>query len=94
MIQRGCRARLVLKSSNPVFIFRELPREDLECNVAAKLGILGEVDLAHPARSDEGHDAVVSNARIRWKGWLHLVLAVAGATSPGGVLVSHIFALP
>jgi hypothetical protein len=54
----GCgRARLALQP--PRFLGRAAGgRQDLDCDLAVQPGVARAVDLAHPARAEQGHDLV------------------------------------
>src|SRR5208282_3355842 len=59
MVQSGGRARFALKTFQRKRIFFRLGRQELECDVAAKVDVLGFVNNAHPSAAQLGKDTVV-----------------------------------
>ena len=49
MVERGQHLRLALESSQSFGVVGELIGEDFDRHVATELGVLGSVDLTHPA---------------------------------------------
>ena len=62
VIERGERLRFTPEAFEPLRARRHLRRQQLERHVAPELRVGGAVDLAHPARTDRGGDAVVGQA--------------------------------
>ena len=65
MIQRGEHLRFAAKPGHAVGIQRERRRQHLDRRVAIEPGVVGAIDLAHPARADGGDDLVRANAGPR-----------------------------
>ncbi len=59
VIQRRERFRLALEAGPPLLAIREIVRQHLESDLAVELGILGEIDVSHPARTELLQDFVV-----------------------------------
>jgi hypothetical protein len=59
VVERGQHARLALEAGHPVGVGREVLGKQLDRDRAAELGVLGEVDRAHPAFADLVGNAVV-----------------------------------
>ena len=58
MIQRSQCTRLAAEASQPIRVARELMRQGLDGNVAAKLAIVRAIHLAHTARTDRREDFI------------------------------------
>ena len=58
MIESGCGARLALEAADAFFIAREAGRQELQRHLAIEGFVLGEINLAHAACTDEATYAV------------------------------------
>src|SRR5262249_9491773 len=61
VIEGGGRMRLLYKTPDPAFIRGEMRGEQLERDLASETRILREVNLPHPARSEDGENLVVAD---------------------------------
>ena len=52
MIERGGGARLANEPLTRVLVGRGRRRQQLERDLAAEIGIFGEIDVSHPARAE------------------------------------------
>ena len=68
MVERGQQLRFTLEASQPVWIEREGVRQDFQRDVAAQRGVVGAIDFAHPARTDEHGDLVDADASAESEG--------------------------
>src|SRR3984893_17337 len=62
MIERRGGLCFLSEAPHAVLIRGEVSRQNLERNLAVKLGVLGEIDLAHATRTELGNDAIVRQA--------------------------------
>ncbi len=60
MVERGGGARFANQPGSRVGVGRCFCRKELQRNMPAELGVVSEVDLAHPARPEPGADFVTS----------------------------------
>src|SRR5262245_19177549 len=60
MVQCGGGARLALETFDAIAIPGQLGAQDLERDTALKLGIRGQVDLAHSPFAEQGNKPIVS----------------------------------
>jgi hypothetical protein len=59
MVERGGRARFLLKSEQSIFIVSEGSREHFDGNFAIETSITSAIDLTHPARAEFADYSVV-----------------------------------
>ena len=59
VVERGRGLSLEHEAPHAVLVPHQVGRQDLERDAALELAVLGEVDLAHPALGERGHDPVV-----------------------------------
>ena len=62
MIQRGEEVCLTLKARKSLRVSGKRLREELQCDVAAKLRIARAIHVAHPTLADLGEDFVRAEA--------------------------------
>ena len=70
VIERRRGPRLVLEAPHRVGVAGERGPEQLDRDLAAKLGIVGQVDLTHAAAADERHHVVGADASAQRRGVL------------------------
>jgi len=58
MVERCENVGFPLEALHPPFVAGKEPGKDLDGDVALELGIVGAVDLAHPAGAEEAQDPV------------------------------------
>src|SRR5439155_23894743 len=63
MIESRRRAGLAFEPLSAIRVSREIRIQDLERDATLKLGVLGEIDLAHASLSEEFDDAVMAKGR-------------------------------
>src|SRR6266550_5794936 len=52
MVEGGGGLRFLNEAAHAIAVTGEIGRENLECNLAAELGIFSEINFAHSARAD------------------------------------------
>jgi hypothetical protein len=63
VIERGCRARLLLEARNAIGIGRRDFRQDFDRDVTVQSAVAGPIDFAHPPRTKEARDLVWTELR-------------------------------
>src|SRR5262245_51112930 len=61
VVQSGERSGFTLEPISAYGIGRRVVRQDLEGNLSTEPGVLGAIDLAHPADTDQRHDLVLAD---------------------------------
>ena len=62
MIQRSKKPRLALEPRQTLFVLRERFGKDFDRDFTTELGVAGAINFAHPARTDEREDLVVTES--------------------------------
>ncbi len=60
VLQPGRRAGLAPEALHELLVLGEAPVQHLERDLPAEVGVLGAVDVGHPARADPAHDQVAA----------------------------------
>ena len=61
MVERGGGARLLLEAAHASRLLGELRRQHFERHLAAELGVLRQVDFAHPALPDQRKHVIMAD---------------------------------
>ena len=68
VVQRRQHLRLTLEARDAIEISGEEFRKDLQCDIAIELRVMRAIDLAHPARAENGADLVKHRDACRQQG--------------------------
>ena len=64
VIQSGSGARFLLKATQPLGVFGEEGRKELECHLATQNIVLCQVNFAHAACTQQGNNPVVADCSL------------------------------
>ena len=68
MVHRGQHLRFTLETGQPVGFVGEGFRKNLDGHIAAELGVVRLIDLAHPARANGASNLVLAECGARFQG--------------------------